>query len=675
MKLNKLVFYNFGIYYKHNELDFTLQKKNKSNHNIILIGGKNGAGKSTILEAIKLNLYGSLIMGVKTNTENYLNYIEDRVNYNVKNNINDEMYITINLNLRYNGDIQNFEIKRKWSLKNLKEKLIVHKNNKKLTAEKTNEFMNYIRKLYSPDLFNFFLFDGEKITETLYDEDFHTKLKNITYEIFNLSLFKTLNQDLDYIVSNKLDKSSLDEIEKEYISVKNEFNKIKNKIQQKRETLNQIESEIKNIKNRRQNLNHKFKLNGGLLAEEREKYLQKRSSLKEKKKNLKKEIDNLYDTILPFIPAKELFSSIIEQIEKEREYQTYNNFNKKINDEKTRKILKSKLLTNDNLSNSNVSNTNIVDTFIDTINNTLKPKFDMSSFSPLFKLSPAEEENLKRLIHKIQNLNLTEAKMNYKQINEINEKIAEINLALKENQENTDLKNILNDIKHCDEKIGELTTKKENIELELETLQDKINEIGNNKNKLYKKLISSTKKSNLPILCSKIEKVLDKFIEKQAKEKLKEIENKFLHIINQLFSEKDYINDININPKTYEIKLISKNNNQLNNLSSGEQELVILSLLWALLDSSKYKFPIIFDTLLGRIDSKHRKNIIKNLINKTDQQIIILSTDTEINNKYYNDIKPYLNKEYLLSKKNKMKHKTTVKQKEYFFEGDNYAKA
>ncbi|MFW6025413.1 MAG: hypothetical protein ACOCRX_03650, partial [Candidatus Woesearchaeota archaeon] len=315
------------------------------------------------------------------------------------------------------------------------------------------------------------------------------------------------------------------------------------------------------------------------------------------------------------------------------------------------------------------------DTFIDTINNTLKPKFDMSSFSPLFKLSPAEEENLKRLIHKIQNLNLTEAKMNYKQINEINEKIAEINLALKENQENTDLKNILNDIKHCDEKIGELITKKENIELELETLQDKINEIGKNKNKLYKKLISSTKKSNLPILCSKIEKVLDKFIEKQAKEKLKEIENKFLHIINQLFSEKDYINDININPKTYEIKLISKNNNQLNNLSSGEQELVILSLLWALLDSSKYKFPIIFDTLLGRIDSKHRKNIIKNLINKTDQQIIILSTDTEINNKYYNDIKPYLNKEYLLSKKNKMKHKTTVKQKEYFFEGDNYAKA
>ena len=46
--------YNFNSYEGMNEFDFT---SNDSSKNIILIGGKNGAGKTSLFTAIKIALY------------------------------------------------------------------------------------------------------------------------------------------------------------------------------------------------------------------------------------------------------------------------------------------------------------------------------------------------------------------------------------------------------------------------------------------------------------------------------------------------------------------------------------------------------------------------------------------------------------------------------------------
>ena len=53
MMIKRLQLYNFGIYAGDNSFDFTLEKP------VVLIGGMNGRGKTTFLEAIVLSLYGS----------------------------------------------------------------------------------------------------------------------------------------------------------------------------------------------------------------------------------------------------------------------------------------------------------------------------------------------------------------------------------------------------------------------------------------------------------------------------------------------------------------------------------------------------------------------------------------------------------------------------------------
>ena len=70
-------------------------------------------------------------------------------------------------------------------------------------------------------------------------------------------------------------------------------------------------------------------------------------------------------------------------------------------------------------------------------------------------------------------------------------------------------------------------------------------------------------------------------------------------------------------------------------LSAGEKQLMVISILWALAICSKQKLPVIIDTPLSRLDSNHRKSLIQVYFPKASDQTIILSTDSEIDEKYY----------------------------------------
>lgn len=137
----------------------------------------------------------------------------------------------------------------------------------------------------------------------------------------------------------------------------------------------------------------------------------------------------------------------------------------------------------------------------------------------------------------------------------------------------------------------------------------------------------------------------------------------------KLAYKKHLIEKIQMDPVTLDIHYLNGSNEEVEKkkLSAGEKQLMVISLLWALAICSKKKLPVIIDTPLSRLDSIHREALILTYFPNASEQTIILSTDSEIDQKYYELLKPHIGDEFTLVYDDELM-KTTIK-KGYLFEG------
>lgn len=74
-------------------------------------------------------------------------------------------------------------------------------------------------------------------------------------------------------------------------------------------------------------------------------------------------------------------------------------------------------------------------------------------------------------------------------------------------------------------------------------------------------------------------------------------------------------------------------------LSAGEKQLSAISMLWALAKTSGRPLPSIIDTPLARLDSEHRKSLIRHSFPVASHQVIIFSTDTEVDQSSFAELR------------------------------------
>src|SRR5262245_58486299 len=98
MILKKLTLTDFGVFHGRHSIDL-LPKPSRP---IVLFGGKNGAGKSTILEAVRLGFYGGGALSVRSKEE-YFEYLNKRIHRN-PNALIQPQYASVEIEFDY-GDI------------------------------------------------------------------------------------------------------------------------------------------------------------------------------------------------------------------------------------------------------------------------------------------------------------------------------------------------------------------------------------------------------------------------------------------------------------------------------------------------------------------------------------------------------------------------------------------
>jgi DNA sulfur modification protein DndD len=107
-------------------------------------------------------------------------------------------------------------------------------------------------------------------------------------------------------------------------------------------------------------------------------------------------------------------------------------------------------------------------------------------------------------------------------------------------------------------------------------------------------------------------------------------------------SHKDIVQQVAID-EACNVQLLSRSGRDVRELalSAGEQQIFAQALISAIAEISQRSFPIIVDTPLGRLDDAHRAGVLRHFTDR-ENQVILLSTDTEVVGPYLDLIRPRL---------------------------------
>jgi DNA sulfur modification protein DndD len=73
-----------------------------------------------------------------------------------------------------------------------------------------------------------------------------------------------------------------------------------------------------------------------------------------------------------------------------------------------------------------------------------------------------------------------------------------------------------------------------------------------------------------------------------------------------------------------------------------------VALLWGLARSTSRPLPAVIDTPMARLDSAHRTHLVERYFPAASHQVVVLSTDTEVDAAYFETLRPHLARAYHL---------------------------
>ena len=210
------------------------------------------------------------------------------------------------------------------------------------------------------------------------------------------------------------------------------------------------------------------------------------------------------------------------------------------------------------------------------------------------------------------------------------------------------MKPMFNKMNQLVSKQVELQTQKSKLQEDKHQIEIQIALIDREINKLLDSQKQYKNNDTKSMLSEKTLKVLRKYKYELAVKKVTELERMFKMSFNLLHRKKIMIDKISIDPVTFEINLYDSSKKRIvkENLSSGEKEIYAIALISALAKVSGHNLPFIIDTPLGRLDSEHRLNLIKNFFPRASHQMIIFSTNTEVDKELFDSLQPYLARAY-----------------------------
>ena len=623
MLLKKITINDFGIYRGCNEfkVSATVQKP------IVLCGGINGAGKTTLFESIPLCLYGQNSYDKKITLKQYHKIITKSFHrYAKEKRSSDEASISVEFQYAYRGKIDEYRIVRMWQNNDgqIEEMLVVEKKNNDNfeTLDVKSGFQLFIDQLLPKGITNLFFFDGEKIQKIADSGGENEHIRESFESLLGLDLARQLSEDIGvYLLRNSGSqaKKTLEELEQNTKEKQERTEKLDSMKEKQVFTQTEINSLQKNLAIHEE----KFSKIGGQFAKRRETFVADKTRLESKLYGIEEQMRTLCSDLLPFAILPKQLREIKVEIKDDMQ---------KIQNRFEQDILKRHF--DDILKQIHSQG------YLQEIKKIFDERLDLlpESSRTMFNFSISDMNDFIKMIDAVTSLSAKDIGALARSRDIIAGQLEKINASLSIAPKQDEVGPIFSDITRINREIGELEGEL-NVLRDLEAQEKSLIVMLNSK---IRKNLSAKRTENRELsgmeLGPKIQDVLEDYARMLRQEKISLLERYILDGIKTMFHKKDLIIRVSVDPDTFQVRLYKENDDEITRemLSKGELQIYATAIVWGLAKTSGRPLPFIIDTPLARLDMKHRQNLVDRFYPYASHQIIILSTDSEITDDYYN---------------------------------------
>lgn len=612
---------------------------------IVLIGGLNGSGKTTLLDSIQLVLYGKRARCSNRGTLAYEEYLRRSINSAAIPH--EEASITLQFRQWSNGREHVYRVRRAWMVTStgVSEHVAVLRDNS-LDRVLTDTWMEVVEEIIPSEISHLFFFDGEKIESFADIESSKQLLAKAVHSLLGLDVVNRLNADLVALERRKHTALKTDVERRQIDDAKAEIKQL----DEQRDDLLVLRATKQNDLDRRlkdlREAETLYEKSGGLLFEQREKLEEGHSSTRQTLQEVEKELRGCAEGVAPLLIVQDLLANVSEQLLRE-ETAAEAQIVLQVLSERDEQLLE--------VAKSYKIPRTALDALVAFLGEDRKRRSSSSeNVAAYLQLSVDGRQDLRDL----RSVVLAQA---HKQIEGLLLQANELQSHL------IDLERKLASVP-AEDFIVEVTAKRRTAQTEadevragLAEIDAEIKRINELREQKHSKMVAQIEKAvegqfesedaqRIIIHSKRIRETLGQFRTSVVERHVNRIATLVLDSFRRLLRKESLISDLKIDMQTFALDLRSAEGKVLSpdRLSAGERQLLAVSMLWGLARASGRPLPVVIDTPLGRLDASHRGKLVASYFPHASHQVLLLSTDKEIDSEYFERLKPFIGHAYHL---------------------------
>ena len=654
MILHKLTLNNIGLFRGTQTIHLTPNGAGP----VILIGGMNGTGKTTLLEAVRLCLYGRRALGNRVSRNEYYECLSAMI-HRGSDSARPLNHAAVALEFEYThgGATRQYRAERAWQQsglnhRNVREGLTISENGLIDTEFEAEHRQDRIDELIPIGVSQFFFFDGEDIQKLADDSSHDLFLAESIKALLGLNLVERLQSDLRIYANRLVKRGSPEPAQKEIEEVESEIARLRSALKDAAAHTESLHAQIERLETQIARQESRIAAEGGGYAEKREGLKYQREQLQAEIEALENDIRDLCGELFPFALVPNLLKRLEDRLLKEiklDEWEAKNRALKAQNTEVLETLASGTFWDGASLSAPQIEAVRAK--LAPLLKTQLERPKELRDFKKIRDRSPSEYERLLTWIDACLNDVPQEFRELNDALNEAQLELQKVEQALQRVPAEEVLKPMLENLSALNQNLGQLRKQEQDAGQSICSLSHQLAEAERKLAKLHHTQQLGQAHLQRQERVNNVQSVLSAYTTQLTQAKIATLGNVIVEGFNQLSHKPDRIKRVEIDPHTFAVPLYDTYSRALSKeeLSAGEKQIYTTALLWGLAKTSGKALPMILDTPLGRLDSTHRQLLVKYYFPYASHQVVLLSTDTEVNGHFRSLLEPYISHTYHLA--------------------------